>query len=206
MPTRQEILAGLTWISNEYTGIAIAWHLLTLLLMVALFAGWKPGNNLMILMLSSLLMSVSVFATLQGNYFNAAVFAFLLILSIYTTLRSRNEVIKANREWPDIIGLLLIVFGLIYPEFLNTNSVLEYAYAAPIGLIPCPTLAILAGFALLYGGFRSTTWTIAIILSGIFYGLFGVFYLHMYVDWFLVGGGSVLLLSTFFMKKKYVPD
>ena len=151
-------------------------------------------------------MSVSVFATLQGNYFNAAVFAFLLILSIYTTLRSRNEVIKANREWPDIIGLLLIVFGLIYPEFLNTNSVLEYAYAAPIGLIPCPTLAILTGFALLYGGFRSTTWTIAIILSGIFYGLFGVFYLHMYVDWFLVGGGSVLLLSTFFMKKKYVPD
>jgi len=66
MPTREEILSGLTWIANEYTGIAIVWHLLILLLIAALFARWKPGNNLMILMLSSLLMSVSGFAFLQG--------------------------------------------------------------------------------------------------------------------------------------------
>ena len=54
----------------------------------------------MILMLGSLLMSVSMFASLQGNFFNAAVFAFLVIMSIYTTRRSGNEVIK-DRSWPD---------------------------------------------------------------------------------------------------------
>ncbi len=202
MPTRQEILAGLTWLANEYTGIAIIWHIITFILIAILFAGWKPGNNLMILMLSSLPMSVSMFAFLQGNFFNAAVFTFLAIISIYAALRSGNEGIKGNRAWPDIVGLLLIIYGLFYPEFLNTISLLEYTYAAPTGLIPCPTLAILTGFALMYRGFGSVTWAITLIISGMFYGLFGVFYLNMYLDWFLVAGTSILLLNTSFSQKK----
>jgi len=202
MATRQEILAGLTWLANEYTGIAIIWHILTLILIAALFAGWKPGNNVMILVLSSLLMSVSMLASLQGNYFNAAVFAFLLIMSIYASLRSGNEAIKGNRSWPDIIGLFLIIYGLLYPEFLSTNSLLEYVYAAPTGLIPCPTLSILTGFALLYRGFGSVVWAMTLGISGMFYGLFGVFYLNVYVDWVLVAGSSILLLNSFFPSKK----
>jgi len=205
MPTREEILAGLTWLANEYTGIAIAWHIITLMLIAALFAGWKPGNNLMILILASPLITVSVLASLQGNYFNAGVFAFLVIMSLYVTLRSGNETIKGNRSWPDIIGLLLIIFGLFYPEFLNTNSTLEYAYAAPTGLIPCPTLAILTGFALLYNGFGSVRWAMILAISGMFYGLFGVFYLKMYIDWILIAGAFILLLNTFIAAKKSLP-
>jgi len=85
---------------------------------------------------------------------------------------------------------------------LNTGSVLEYAYAAPVGLIPCPTLAVLTGFALLYRGFGSFRWTITVVIAGMFYGLFGVFYLNVYVDWFLVAGAFTLLLNTFFLSKK----
>ena len=202
MPTKQEILAGLTWLTNEYTGIAILWHILTLILIAALFAGWKPGNNLMILALSSLLMSVSILASLQGNYFNAVVFAFLFIMSIYASLRKGNEVIRGNRSWPDIIGLMLIIYGLLYPEFLSANSVLEYVYAAPTGLIPCPTLSILTGFALLYRGFGSVVWAMTLGFSGLFYGLFGALYLNVYVDWVLVAGSSILLLNSFFPSTK----
>jgi hypothetical protein len=53
MPTREEILTGLTSLANEYIDIAIAWHIIILILIAALFAGWKPGNSLMILLLSS---------------------------------------------------------------------------------------------------------------------------------------------------------
>ena len=132
MPTREQILAGLTTLANQYSNLAIVWHVILLIIIAALSAGWKPGNSLMILLLSSLLMSVSMFAGMEGNFFNAAFFAFLVILSIYATLRSDNGSIKGDRSWPDIAGLFLIVFGLIYPEFLTTGSLLEYSYAAPI--------------------------------------------------------------------------
>src|SRR6188768_498198 len=112
MLSKEEILAGLTALANQYSNIAIAWHGIILMIIAALFAGWKPGNSLMILLLCSLLMSVSVFASLQGNFFNAAVFAFLVIMSIYAAIRSGNENITGDRSWVDISGLILIIFGL----------------------------------------------------------------------------------------------
>lgn len=201
MPTKEEILAGLTSIANEYFEIAIAWHIIILMIIAALFAGWKPGNSLMVLLLSVLLMSVSVFAGIDGNIFNAAIFAFLVIVSIYATLRSENGIIRGDRSWPDIAGLLLIIFGLIYPEFLQTGSFIEFAYAAPTGLIPCPTLCVLTGFALLYKGFGSILWSLTIVAAGLFYGLFGVFYLGVNLDWFLVAGSLILMLNTFFLSR-----
>jgi hypothetical protein len=201
MPTREEILTGLTSLANEYIDIAIAWHIIILILIAALFAGWKPGNSLMILLLSSLLMSVSVFAGMADNIFNTAIFAFLVIVSIYATLRSGNRTILGDRSWPDITGLVLIIFGLIYPEFLQTGSFLEFAYAAPTGLIPCPTLCVLTGFALLYKGFGSVTWSLTIVAAGIFYGFFGVFYLGVNLDWFLVAGSLILMLNTYILSR-----
>ena len=201
MPTREEIIAGLTTIANQYSNIAIVWHIIIVIIIAALFAGWKPGNMLMIILLSSLLMSVSSFAGTGDNFFNAAIFALLVIVSIYAALKSGNGIIRGDRSWPDIAGLLLIIFGLIYPEFLHTNSPIEFAYAAPTGLIPCPTLCVLTGFALLYKGFGSVTWSMTIVASGIFYGLFGVFYLGIYLDWFLVAGSLILMLNTFFLSK-----
>jgi hypothetical protein len=201
MLTREEILAGLTALANEYSNIAIVWHVIILIIIGGLFAGWKPSNGLMILLLSSLIMSVSVFAGLQGNFFNAAVFAILVIMSIYATLRSGIGNIAGDRSWVDIGGLILIIFGLFYPEFLTSGSLIEYAYASPTGLIPCPTLSVLTGFALVYKGFRSQTWSMAIGISGMFYGLFGVIYLGMHIDWVLVAGAGLLLMNTLFASR-----
>lgn len=201
MPTKEEILAGLTSVANEYRDIAITWHIIIFILIAALFAGWKPGNSLMMLLLSITLMSVSVLAGIEGNIFNMAIFAFLVIVSIYAALRSGNGLVRGDRSWPDIAGLILIIFGLIYPEFLETDSLLEFAYAAPTGLIPCPTLCVLTGFALLYRGFGSAMWSLTIVAAGIFYGLFGVFYLGVYLDWFLVAGSLILMLNTFLLSR-----
>jgi len=201
MLTKEEILAGLTALANQYSNIAIVWHVIILIIIAALFAGWKPGNSLMILLLSSLLMSVSVFAGMQSNFFNAAVFAFLVIMSIYATLRSGNGNLAGDRSWVDISGLILIIFGLFYPEFFKSGSVIEYAYASPTGLIPCPTLSVLTGFTLLYKGFNSQTWSKTIGISGMFYGLFGVIYLGMNIDWVLVAGAGLLLINTLFLSR-----
>jgi hypothetical protein len=201
MLTKEEILAGLTSLANEYSNIAIAWHIIIFIIIAALFAGWKPGNSLMIMLLSSLLMSVSLFAGRQGNFFNATIFVFLVIISIYSTLRSNNGNITGDRSWPDISGLLLILFGLFYPEFLKTASLIEYTYASPTGLIPCPTLSVLTGFALVYKGFRSQIWSLAIGIFGLLYGAFGVIYLGMYIDLVLVAGSVLLLMNTLFLSR-----
>lgn len=201
MPTKEEILAGLTRIANEYSNVAIAWHVIIILIIAALFSWWRPANSFMILLLSSLLMSVSIFAALQGNRFNAVVFAFLVIISMYSVIKSGEGTIRGDRSWPDIAGLILIVFGLVYPEFIDTASALDYTYLAPTGLIPCPTLCILIGFALLYKGFRAPNWSLIMSIAGIFYGAIGVFYLEMYIDWFLVAGSIVLLLNTFLLSR-----
>lgn len=201
MLTREEILAGLTSIANDYSNIAIAWHVIILIIIAALFIGWKPNNSFMILLLSSLLMSVSAVAGMQGNFFNAAVFVFLVIMSIYSILSSGNGNVSGDRSWADISGLILIIFGLFYPEFFKSTSFLEYGYASPTGLIPCPTLAVLTGFGLVYKGFMSHTWSITLGVAGLFYGLMGVFYLGMYIDWVLVAGAGVLLINTFVLSR-----
>jgi hypothetical protein len=96
-----------------------------------------------------------------------------------------------------VTGILMIVFGLIYPHFISANSFLKYLYTSPVGLIPCPTLSILIGFLLLYNGFGSQPITITFIAFGLFYGIFGVLKLAVYLDIFLILGSIALLIKHF---------
>ena len=89
----------------------------------------------------------------------------------------------------------MIAFGLIYPHFLNTESFIKYFYASPLGLIPCPTLSVLIGFVLLYNGFGSNSISVAFIVFGLFYGIFGVFKLGVYLDLGLLFGTITLLIK-----------
>ncbi len=98
----------------------------------------------------------------------------------------------------------MIIFGLVYPHFLNTDSFFKYLYASPAGLIPCPTLSLLIGFALLYNGFGSQSITITLIAFGLFYGIFGVLKLTVYLDLFLLFGTVTLLIKYFLIMKSPV--
>ena len=79
----------------------------------------------------------------------------------------------------------------IYPHFL-VGPAASYLYASPAGLLPCPTLAIAIGFALLGNGLGSRPWSLTLAAVGLFYGLFGVFRLGVYLDIALVGGAIAL--------------
>jgi hypothetical protein len=89
----------------------------------------------------------------------------------------------------------MIVFGMIYPHFINPDSFLKYLYGSPVGLIPCPTLSILIGFLLLYNGLGSQSLTLTFVIFGLFYGIFGVLKLAVYLDIFLVFGTISLLVK-----------
>jgi len=91
-------------------------------------------------------------------------------------------------------GIIMILFGLVYPHFLDTHRVIRYLYASPAGLIPCPTLSILIGFVLLFNGLGSQALTLTCILFGLFYGIFGVLKLAVHIDLVLVFGALVLMV------------
>lgn len=92
-------------------------------------------------------------------------------------------------------GMLLVVFGLVYPHFLAANSLLEYAYAAPTGDIPCPTLCVLIGLAIVLNGLGSRLYSVVFGAGGLFYGLFAWLRLDATID-VTLAAGSLTLLGT----------
>jgi hypothetical protein len=197
MPKTDEIINGLQTIVNDYTAFAIVWHVVFYFLLAALIAKWLPSNKLLGFLICIPLLSVAVFAWLSGNPFNGILFSVITILVIIFGFKTSNQPIQMSQVPFMVTGILMIVFGLVYPHFINAGSFLKYLYASPAGLIPCPTLSILIGFLLLYNGLGSQSITLTFIAFGLFYGIFGVLKLAVYLDIFLIFGSIALLVKYF---------
>ena len=143
------------------------------------------------------LVSVSALAWLAANPFNGTFFALAGIgLAVIAAGLPRTR-IQLAPPWAIVAGVLLFAFGWAYPHFLDTRSYLLYLYAAPTGLIPCPTLAIVTGLALIAGGLGSRAWSLVLGGTGIFYGLFGAMRLGVELDWVLPLGALIMLGTVF---------
>jgi hypothetical protein len=99
----------------------------------------------------------------------------------------------------------MISFGWVYPHFLESGNWFNYLYAAPTGLIPCPTLSITIGFALLANGLSSRVWSLFLAIIGLFYGLFGIFRLEVHLDVGLLVGALLLFILAFTFKPTLHP-
>ena len=62
--------------------------------------------------------------------------------------------------------------------------------------MPCPTLAILCGIALIADRDVWRGWCAAVALAGLAYGLIGVVRLTVWIDAVLLAGAAVLLART----------
>ena len=195
MPTTQEILGGLQSIVNKYYVLAIVWHLLFYVLIAALIARWQPSNKLIALLICFPVISVAIMAWFSGNPFNGTVFTISVILLLIFGLKATNQTITYSQLPYLLAGIFMVLFGLVYPHFLNADSFLKYFYASPVGLIPCPTISILIGFILIFNGLSSQSITLTLIVLGLFYGIFGVLKLAVYLDIFLVIGTGALIIK-----------
>jgi len=195
MPKTEEIINGLQKIVNDYSTLAIIWHALFYLLLAALITKWQPSNKLFGLLICLPLLSVAVFAWLSGNPFNGILFSIMAILIVIFGFRASNQPITISQVPFMVVGIMMIIFGLVYPHFISADTFLKFLYASPVGLIPCPTLSIIIGFLLLYNGFGSQSITLTFIIFGLFYGIFGVLKLAVYLDIFLVFGTFALIVK-----------
>ena len=202
MPKTEEILNGLQRIVDTWSTYAIIWHAVFYLILGALILKWQPSNKLGALAICLPVISVAVFAWLTGNPFNGITFSLLAVLIIIFGFGTLNQPLQTSQLVFVVIGIMMIVFGLVYPHFVNPDSFLKYIYASPVGLIPCPTLSILIGFLLLYNGFGSQSLTLTFTVFALFYGLFGVLKLAVYLDILLVFG-AVSLLVKYILSLKF---
>jgi hypothetical protein len=83
-------------------------------------------------------------------------------------------------------------FGWTYPHFLEASSWTSYLYAAPLGLVPCPTLSLLVGVSLIVGSLDSKAWANTVAAAALVYGVIGVFALGVAIDAVLLAGAIVL--------------
>ena len=200
MPDAQGILANLRLIANDRIATAVAWHAAVAICGLALALGWRPSRRLAGLLLSAPVASVGIVAFLHGNPFNGAMFGALAAALVGIASRFGADQMQAGATADKIIGAAMIAFAWLYPHFLEARPA-TYLYAAPMGLIPCPTLALVIGFALVSGGLASRAWSLTLAAAGLFYGFFGVFRLGVRLDLFLVAGALALLVSTFRLRR-----
>jgi hypothetical protein len=192
MPSAEDLVAGLTAIANEWQPVATAWHVFLAVLLVSLYLGWRPSARLLTPMLLLPLVGVSVVASLSGNAFNASIFAGLaLILGALASTRS-DATVKVAPTRLIVIGAGLVGFGATYPHFVDAGSWLAYAYVAPLGIVPCPTLAVIIGVSLMLNGLGSPAWSGILAAAGVFYAVVGVIWFEVMIDVVLLAGALVL--------------
>jgi hypothetical protein len=196
MPSATEILDGLSAIANQATGIAVAWHIIIAIALIALASGWRPSQRTARLLTGTPLVSVAALAFAFGNLFNGWVFAVSVLALTGPAMNRDRRPVSRGSAWTGRIGVAMMAFGWLYPHFLEGQAT-AYLYASPVGLVPCPTLAVAIGFALLGNGLGSRVWSLTLVAVGLFYGLFGVLRLGVFLDIGLVGGAVALAASAF---------
>jgi hypothetical protein len=93
-------------------------------------------------------------------------------------------------------GALLLAVGWVYPHFLETTRPALYLVAAPLGIIPCPTLFAMLGITLLTRGSSSSVGSLLIAAVALFYGAIGAFALKVHIDAMLAIGALLVVASA----------
>jgi hypothetical protein len=193
MPSATQINEGLARIATDAVAAALLWHGLFLLAGLALLQGWRPSRRGAAALLTLPLFSVGALAWWYANPFNAAVFTMLAGGLAAGASRLASAPVRRGPPWTFVVGAAMVAFGWTYPHFLEPGTRLRYLIAAPTGIVPCPTLAIVIGFALVGDALRSTAWAMPLAVVGVFYALFGTFRLGVGMDLFLLIGAVALL-------------
>lgn len=203
MPTTNEILAMLTLAANQAAAVAIAWHAILLAIVVAILTGWRPFVGTAVGIGGAMLASVSAVAFATGNPFNAVLYGALAILAIVAAARAPDHPVRRGPPWMIALGSALIAVGWIYPHFLDAPAVM-YVIAAPVGVLPCPTLYVISGFTLLGGGLQHRAWTLTFAALTFVYGVTGVATLGVYLDVGLIAAAAGLAVAAMALRRSRI--
>ena len=195
MPSAVQILEGIEAIATTWWPLATAWHVATLVLL-SLSIGRRLSSAALGYALSILPVSVSAMAFWSLNWFNGIVFAGLSLFMAWQSSRLPHTppavAVPANLT----IGFAAVAFGWVYPHFLDHASLWTYMYAAPLGVIPCPSLSAVIGLSLMANLLDSPRWGLTTGVTGLVYGAIGVVGLGVGLDvWLIAFAAAILSVS-----------
>lgn len=195
MPTPNELLAGLTALANDWWPLAVVWHAWLAVILLMLAGGWRPWARTVGRLTIPPVTSVAAVALIAGNPFNGAIFTLLTVLLVHATVRLPAAPVRLDSHPRVTAGAALILLGWTYPHFLHDPSWTTYFYAAPFGILPCPTLSVAIGITLVFANLRAFRWSVGLTLAGILYGLVGVIVLGVLLDGVLLFGALALAVA-----------
>lgn len=196
MPSPNAILEAATNVANDWIWLAVAWHAGFAALLLALFLGWRPLDRWLGYLLVAPIVSVSAMAWASANPFTGVVFAGVALLCAFAAHRLPRRAARLSSGPAIALGALFTAFGWVYPHFVTTTTWAEYLYAAPLGLLPCPTLTTLIGVTLICGFTRCAAWSVTMAAAAGLYGLIGVLTLRVDLDYVLLVGACVLVAAV----------
>jgi hypothetical protein len=187
-----QILDALTLIANAGKSVALTWHVLMFVALATLATGWRPtertATTLAVLPIASAVVAAAVFR----NPFNVALLALVTLALVVMAQRGDRSRVTRGPSWMTAFGLATIAYGWVYPHFLVNESPALYLIAAPVGLLPCPSIAVAIGFVLLGGALGSAPYRATLALVGLFYGAFGALRLGVMLDYGLIAAAIQL--------------
>lgn len=195
MPSADLILANLHTSANQWWPVAALWHVYVVAVAAYLYIRRPVELRILRLLFALPLASVGVIAWMTGDFFNAISMALVFTLLIALGLGASAGRVRRGRALPLCLGVSLIALGWAYPHFLDAGAD-AYLYAAPLGVLPCPTLAMLVGVSLVLHAPSSSIypWVLAGVAAS--YGLFGALYLGVIIDAWLVAGALFLVVVS----------
>ncbi len=197
IPTNEQILNGLTGLADAWRPLAIFWHAFFAILVVAVIFGVRPSKRISGVLLSLPFLCVSILAWSIMNPFNGIIFAVVGLLLIAVSIKLPLERVRVAPCRVVMAGAFMFVFGWVYPHFLDSSSSMSFLYSSPTGIIPCETLSIGIGLALLLNGLGSRKLSVILSVSGIIFGVTGVMQLGVAIDIFLLFGALTMLFFSF---------
>jgi hypothetical protein len=205
MPSPEEILSGLTHIANEWRAAAVLWHVYVAAMLMSLAVRRHLTVRVFATLLALPLLSVSALARTSHNPFNTAVCAALALALFAIAYDLPDERVPIGPPLSVLAGVALVTFGWIYPHFLETTHWREYLIAAPLGLLPCPTLSAIAGVTLIADGHHSKAWSLTLAAATLFYAVVGVFRLGVLIDIALLAGTAMLVITATAVPSRTAP-
>lgn len=193
MPTSATILETLSSLARDLVWLAVIWHGLVLAAVVLVIRGLRLSSRAAIVWLTLPSLSVSVAAFAYGLLFNGIAFGLLGLAFAALGLAHERPPLRPGPTWARVLGAALLAFGWAYPHF-DVGPWHRTLYAAPLGVLPCPTLAVLAAAALFADGLHSRAACSLLGAWCAFYAAFGVFRLGVVIDLGLVLGAVGLVV------------
>jgi len=189
--TSDAILAAAAAIATEWRWLAIVWHALLALALVAILSCRVRDGRAIAMTAALPFTTVAALAWWSGNPFNGTVFTVISITLVTIAARLPASPIPTGARSAVWAGACCCALAWSYPHFLS-GTWTQYLYAAPFGLLPCPTLAFCVGVSLILQSFGSARWTIVVVTAALTYGVIGVFALGVALDWALIAGAVML--------------